>query len=235
MHENQCYCCNEIAKTKDHIPPKCFFPEIKYFPDSSPDYRSQLVTVPACEIHNNSRSTDDEYTAAMIFLHSRSEIALAMLDAKWIKVMSRREASLGRKIFSTARSVRTINRENGLFSVRKTLAISYDMKRVENVIEAIARALYYYDSDGQKKWMGNCIIRSPHFRYRDLKLPQDDYYLSQVNQVFVYGEHKKDLSLERKGANQDIFYYQLLKNQNSIAVVIRMVFYGDVIFFAFLK
>ncbi|MFG3817551.1 hypothetical protein [Limnothrix redekei] len=235
MKEDQCYCCNEIATTKDHIPPKCFFPEIKYFPDGSPDYRSQLVTVPACKMHNNSRSADDEYTAAIIFLHSRSEIALAMLDAKWIKVMSRRESSLGRKIFSAARLARTINKENGLLSVRKTLAISYDIKRIENVIEAIARALYFHDSDGQDKWMGNCVIRSPHFRYRDLKLPRDDYYLNQVNQVFIYGENKKDLSLERKGANPDVFYYQLLKHQDSITIVIRMVFYGDIIFFAFLK
>ena len=28
----QCYCCEQIATTGDHIPPKCFFPKKKDLP-----------------------------------------------------------------------------------------------------------------------------------------------------------------------------------------------------------
>jgi hypothetical protein len=58
-----CYYCNEIATTKEHTPPKCFFPKKKDLPSGSPDYRKNLITVPSCEKHNTGRSKDDEYTA----------------------------------------------------------------------------------------------------------------------------------------------------------------------------
>ena len=109
--EVQCYCCEAIATTKDHIPPKCFFPEKKHLPGNSPDYRSQSVTAPACSAHNNSRSSDDEYTAAVIVMNSQSDLAFAMFKSKWVQTLLRREGVLGKRIFFTARSARVISRK----------------------------------------------------------------------------------------------------------------------------
>lgn len=58
-----CYyqgCCAG-ANTKEHIPPKSFFPK---------DQRDQLLTVPSCELHNNSKSEDDKYVLAHICLNA---------------------------------------------------------------------------------------------------------------------------------------------------------------------
>lgn len=142
----RCYYCEAIATTKDHIPPKCFFPEKKHLPSDSPDYRNQLVTVPACSAHNNSRSSDDEYTAAVIIMNSQSNLAFSMFKSKWVQTLLRREGVLGKRIFATARSATVISRKNAVLIPYKTLAISYEMKRIERVIESIARALYYLDS-----------------------------------------------------------------------------------------
>src|SRR4028119_384032 len=91
----QCYCCEQTATTKDHIPPKCFFPEKKYLSSNSPDYRSHLITIPSCSEHNNSRSRDDEYTAAVIVMNSESELAFTMFKSKWVQTLLRREGVLG--------------------------------------------------------------------------------------------------------------------------------------------
>ena len=167
----RCYCCEEIATTKDHIPPKCFFPEKKHLSSNSPDYRSQLITVPSCSAHNNSRSSDDEYTAAVIVMNSQSDLAFAMFKSKWVQTLLRREAVLGKRIFSTARSARVISRKNNVLIPHETLAISYEMKRIERVIGSIARGLYYLDSSYQEKWKDDCIIKSPNFLNRDLSYP----------------------------------------------------------------
>lgn len=61
--DKKCYFqgCNKKGSTKEHIPPKSFFPE---------DERNQLLTVKSCEKHNNSKSHDDQYVLAHICLNS---------------------------------------------------------------------------------------------------------------------------------------------------------------------
>jgi hypothetical protein len=231
----QCYCCNELATTKDHIPPKCFFPEKKYLPENSSNYRSQLVTVPSCSVHNNSRSSDDEYTAAVIAMNSHSDLAFLLFKKKWVQALLRREGILGKRIFSTARHARTIDKENNILIPRETLAISYEIQRINRVMESIARAIYYLELDCQEKWENDCIIRSPNLLNSDLSHPQYVYHLDQINQAFIHGEKNQELKLDRKGVHPDIFCYQFFKTEGINSFIIRMVFYDDLTFFAFLS
>jgi len=230
----QCYCCEQTATTKDHIPPKCFFPEKKYLSSNSPDYRSHLITIPSCSEHNNSRSRDDEYTAAVIVMNSESELAFTMFKSKWVQTLLRREGVLGKRIFSTARSARVISKKNSVLIPYETLAISYEMERIKRVIGSIARGLYYLESGYQDKWVNNCIIKSPKFLNRDLSHVQDAYALTQINQAFIHGEKHQELGLIKKGSQPDVFYYQFFRSENN-NFIIRLVFYGDFTFLAFLK
>jgi hypothetical protein len=232
--KSQCYCCEEIATTKDHIPPKCFFPEKKHLSIGNTDYRSQLITVPACSAHNNSRSRDDEYTAAVIVMNSQSDLAFTMFKSKWVQTLLRREGALGKRIFSTARSARVISKRSSILIPQETLAISYEMKRIERVIESIARALYYLEAGYQEKWTHDCIIKSPNFLNQDLSYSQDAYNLHQINQAFIHGEKHQELGITRKGTHPDIFYYQFFKCED-MNFIIRMVFYSDFTFLAFPK
>jgi hypothetical protein len=53
--------CSERGTTKEHIPPKAFFP---------PHQRNQLLTVKSCDRHNNKKSLDDLYVLAQICLNA---------------------------------------------------------------------------------------------------------------------------------------------------------------------
>jgi hypothetical protein len=54
-----CYMCSSLAISKEHVPPKTIFPEIKDSGDVN--YRDKLITVPSCDVHNNAKSSDDEF------------------------------------------------------------------------------------------------------------------------------------------------------------------------------
>lgn len=53
--------CPKEAKTKEHVPPKAFFPK---------DQRKNLITVRSCNDHNNQKSGNDLYVLAQICLNS---------------------------------------------------------------------------------------------------------------------------------------------------------------------
>lgn len=53
--------CNEEGVTKEHIPPKAFFP----LGDNN-----QLLTIRSCSKHNNAKSSDDIYALAQICMHA---------------------------------------------------------------------------------------------------------------------------------------------------------------------
>lgn len=53
--------CSKAGETKEHIPPKAFFPN---------DQRDQLFTIPSCKEHNNDKSSDDLYVLAHICLNA---------------------------------------------------------------------------------------------------------------------------------------------------------------------
>jgi hypothetical protein len=61
-HES-CYYqgCSQRGQTKEHIPPKSFFPK---------DQRKQLLTVKSCDLHNTAKSSDDIYVLAHICMNA---------------------------------------------------------------------------------------------------------------------------------------------------------------------
>lgn len=53
--------CNEKGITKEHIPPRSFFPDGE---------KEQLLTVKSCALHNNAKSKDDFYVLAQICMNA---------------------------------------------------------------------------------------------------------------------------------------------------------------------
>ena len=58
MPRPTCYMCDVPATSREHVPPRCLFPESK---DIDGDYRQNLLTVPSCDEHNSGKSADDEF------------------------------------------------------------------------------------------------------------------------------------------------------------------------------
>lgn len=53
--------CSKNGETKEHIPPRSFFPEGE---------KEQLLTVKSCKEHNNAKSKDDLYVLAQICMNA---------------------------------------------------------------------------------------------------------------------------------------------------------------------
>ncbi len=53
--------CNKIGETKEHIPPRAFFPDGE---------KEQLLTVKSCKEHNNAKCKDDLYVLAQICMNA---------------------------------------------------------------------------------------------------------------------------------------------------------------------
>jgi hypothetical protein len=60
-HKNICYRCESVATTREHFPPKSFFPK---------GGNLQLNTIRSCVKHNNSKSNDDQYLLAQICINA---------------------------------------------------------------------------------------------------------------------------------------------------------------------
>ena len=56
-HDKRCYACEFKATTREHVPPKAFFPD---------GFRDGLVTVSSCDRHNLDNSMDVEYARNVI-------------------------------------------------------------------------------------------------------------------------------------------------------------------------
>lgn len=69
MTQNVCYFCGENATTKEHFPPKSFFPE--------KGKHLQMETVPSCSVHNNDKSHLDQYVLAHITMNQGGDLNLA--------------------------------------------------------------------------------------------------------------------------------------------------------------
>lgn len=61
INTKTCYRCDALATTKEHIPPKSFFPK---------GGNLQLKTVPSCTTHNNDKSGDDQYLLSHICMNA---------------------------------------------------------------------------------------------------------------------------------------------------------------------
>lgn len=61
MTTKSCYRCGAPGTTREHFPPKCFFPK---------GGALNLKTVRSCELHNNAKSDDDQYVLAQICMNA---------------------------------------------------------------------------------------------------------------------------------------------------------------------
>jgi hypothetical protein len=138
--------CAENPTTKEHVPPKTFFPT---------GYRKNLWTVPSCSIHNNDNSLDVEYTGNCII--NALESTGSALEQSQIKVF---------KAFDRRASVRLGTLENPklirLPSGELTVTFRVNTDRVTSVMEAIAFGVHFNLSG--TTYMGRWKIVTPNLR-----------------------------------------------------------------------
>lgn len=211
-----CYMCDSLATGQEHAPPKCFFPEAKDLPADFDDLRRDLVTVPSCDLHNSSKSTDDEYAMVLAVMHFENNVTAQNQFATKVIRALRRSPAFTTRVFAQPRKA-TVGGE-------PTIAIEVDLDRFFRVMEHTAHALVWRQLGS--KPTGRFAIWSTAFRFRDLRPHQGHVELAA--RVARLLKHSPKL-----GKNPDVFWYQLLPNPNAVATAFRMVFYGGLEICAF--
>lgn len=121
----ECYMCDEEATTREHVPPKSFFPE---------EYRDNLITVPSCYTHNHENSPDIEYAKNVISV-SNGTNAVAEQTFESVKRSFDRSPALFNQTFRDIEPVLIDSEELGRFT--------YDIARIKSVMSAVACGIYY--------------------------------------------------------------------------------------------
>lgn len=136
----QCYhyLCDKDGDTKDHVPPKVFFPSKS---DGETNYRDPLVTVRACKNHNKSYEKDDEYVAYAMHMHYKNnQSAKNNFYGKVMRAFNRNQ-NLEETIIQNPQDVMWTRPDSG--RLESTLAFTLDQPRVDRVMCRIAAALYF--------------------------------------------------------------------------------------------
>jgi hypothetical protein len=122
-----CYNCGEPATTSEHAPPDCFFPD---------RYRTGLLRVPSCHVHNTSLSKDVEYVRNVIS-GQRDLNLVASRVFETAKQSFDHSTPLFNRTFSDVHTISVDGDETGAFRI--------ELKRFNKIMRAIAFAMYYHD------------------------------------------------------------------------------------------
>jgi hypothetical protein len=127
------YCTIADGLTRDHVPPKSFFPTPR---------PANLVTVPACLKCNQGAGRDEDYFLATLMF---SEAGVTPAGKKvWVDRLHRsyqKNVGLRRKIANSLQH-RQIFTPAGIY-IGRGMTIEYDEARLERVVLKIVRGLYF--------------------------------------------------------------------------------------------
>lgn len=227
MNNQTCYMCDNLATTKEHVPPKCLFPEKRDLKDISLDLRKDLIKVPSCVDHNCKKSGDDEYLFNILSMTIQTgKYGLLNFESKVIRSWSRRDRipKLKERLLSTARMVKV--KDSKSEDIFETLELTVDRNRLKEVLKCCVLGFYYYEFGKRYKGL---IHVTPLFS------PIDDInWIEQQTQMEIYYEsHFKNI--ERKGDNPEIFQYAFFQDISNNILVLKMWFYEGCKVISFLR
>src|SRR5258708_9202258 len=135
-----CYMCDKPGKTKEHVPPECFFPKQADIPKGL-DFRKNLITVRSCDDHNLRKSGDDEYLKMVIASHWQNNQAGYEYSMAPVKrsIQLKEKQGLWRNFLEKAKNDEFVSSEG-----EQLVSINIDVARFNSELEKIARGIYFY-------------------------------------------------------------------------------------------
>lgn len=196
--KKECYWCGAPATSKEHIPPKCLFPEEKDIGKIyNSNFRKDLITVPSCDEHNNQKSGDDEILCACLScVFGANGIAYIHSHTKLSRAFSR-NPNLITSSFKILKED-TIKIEEHSFPVAIAEVNNIKMLRA---FEGIARGLYLHEFG--ERFIGKCTVIPDFVKYRERDPKRE--LLAGLMKIVLNQEQSNWVI---KGANKEIFTYQ---------------------------
>lgn len=218
LKQETCYMCDEVATTKEHVPPKCLFPEAKDLEDKAKNYRVGLITVPSCPKHNNDKSSDDEYLLNVLSMNILSNDVGIRLYLTKIQRAWQRKPALHR---AWAENMEPTNVPQRLGMATETAgSITVDRSRLEMVFEQCAKGLFYHEYG--RKFAGTLDVY-PMFLFSENE--DKSSKIIDLNKILFEAYSLVGF----KGENPQIFSYSFLSlgDTEKDRYVLRMVFYQN--------
>jgi len=199
-----CYWCGQPATSKEHVPARCYFPD-------DDQYKKNLITVPACTMHNEDTSKDDEYSRNIITMHfGNNSLAFTQFINKTAKSFQESPALL---------KVTTGNRMRVIIDDKKSSAIQIDRERFDRTMKKISYALFFHEY--KHPWDRELIIMTKDLFTDTLQADEFGKLVEKMGQVFPDNDFN--------GSNPMVFKYQFCDSSPTPVEVnekmLRIIFY----------
>lgn len=205
-----CYFCDEVATSREHVPPKCLFPESKDLP-SGDNLRRNLISVPSCESHNLSKSRDDEFLMWILAapLQGNPEKQQHMLS-KGMRAFNRAPDTF----IAFMGNLTPVALQTPYGQLHESAAFEVDLARFDRCMCHIAAGLYHHHFGS--RWRGTFRVVTDAF------LAMRGPGAEQLNATM----HDMSAKIERafagvpdRGENPKVFRYKLFsdpKNRHAL-------------------
>ncbi len=208
--------CNELATSREHVPPLCIFPAAEDL-DNNENCRKNLITVPSCERHNSKKSKDDELMLFVLTLSiANNETAKQQGNSKILRAV-KRNPNLPKYFFSEEVPVNAVDSKENII---QTSMVKIDYQRFLRATTQMAKALYCHHFN--KKFLGRCSI------FTDFMLQYENKGEVKSNEL----QHKTAQAMKpifdeerQHGHNPKVFSYSFSSPDNMGSITARMQFF----------
>ena len=209
-----CYYCGSVATTKEHVPPKCLFPEKK---DIGNNYRDNLITVPSCDLHNGKKSKDDEFLmVSLAGIFGNNSIGYAHKFGKVNRAIKRSSSRLLNKVFLKKKTYTVPVGKNHFYEV---ILGTPDYERLIKCFDHIARGIYYHHYGEQ--FDGLIRVQLGYLNYQEGNS-------KEFNDCVKFKAESELTNVKKYGENQKIFFYQIVPPDEKGISLLSFVFYGGI-------
>lgn len=187
--------CERPATSREHVPPKCIFPELKDL--QGENLRAQLITVPSCDLHNTKKSKDDEFLmVSLAGIIGNNSIGYRHNLTKVNRAIRNSSGRLLSAVLRARKQYFLKVEENAFIGVIRGTP---DFKRLHTCFERIARGLFYHNFE--TKFQGRLRVVLGFVDHSDKNAATFATFIKHRIEIELRGK-------PRLGSNPRVFYYQ---------------------------
>lgn len=210
-----CYMCDAASTSREHVPPKCLFPESKDV--NGQHFRENLITVPSCDIHNSKKSKDDEFlmvsTAGVL---GNNSVGYQHKFGKVDRAIRRSSNRLLEKVFLKKQHYTVKTKNNDFIEV---IWGTPDYKRLLSCYEHISYGIYHHHFG--KRFIGELKIIPGYFHKEDINARNFNQFIRDKTELELK-------NVKKYGSNNEVFYYQFTERDLSGLLLLKICLYGGI-------
>ncbi|MCP4550372.1 MAG: hypothetical protein GY835_28260 [bacterium] len=220
-----CYYCGRPATSKEHVPPRCLFPEEK--DTGGVDFRVNLFTVPACDRHNSEKARDDEFLLANLApIVGNNKLALHHTYTKLARAIEHTGGELQSIAVKEPRAFFAVDEDGKTYPV---IGGKPDMPRLTDCFNKIARGIYFLEKgepfDGECKFIPGYISFFHQVEESD-KAEREGPRDVELSKTVGRSMLKRELEeIPVRGSNPEVFTYQFGNVDQFGLIPLLMTFY----------